>query len=196
MERERKKTWWFLASPCSAGYLWRGSIRPFVLCGQQRRRRKGEDSGKPSIQTEAPAPHPPSTSPPPKTPNMPRILEDGLPVPLAFTLSGTNQRFYIHTQETNAVLTGIPDLSAPLTHLIVAEQTLLRQLTYFLASFDCTAQHISLFFSPSLSLFTLFLVSYSHILHGFNPPAVIPACACFLQLILQIQTKAQLCPGV
>lgn len=95
----------------------------------------------------------PSTSPPPKTPNMPRILEDGLPVPLAFTLSGTNQRFYIHTQETNAVLTGIPDLSAPLTHLIVAEQTLLRQLTYFLASFDCTAQHISLFFlPPSLSL--------------------------------------------
>lgn len=91
--------------------------------------------------------------PPPKTPNMPRILEDGLPVPLAFTLSGTNQRFYIHTQETNAVLTGIPDLSAPLTHLIVAEQTLLRQLTYFLASFDCTAQHISLFFlPPSLSL--------------------------------------------
>lgn len=152
-ERE-EKTWWFLASPCSAGYLWRGSIRPFVLCGQQRRRRKGEDSGKPSIQTEAPAPHPPSTSPPPpKTPNMPRILEDGLPVPLAFTLSGTNQRFYIHTQETNAVLTGIPDLSAPLTHLIVAEQTLLRQLTYFLASFDCTAQHISLFFlPPSLSL--------------------------------------------
>lgn len=74
-------------------------------------------------------------------------------MPLAFTLSGTNQRFYIHTQETNAVLTGIPDLSAPLTHLIVAEQTLLRQLTYFLASFDCTAQHISLFFlPPSLSL--------------------------------------------
>lgn len=28
---ERKTKWFWL---CSAGYLWRGSIHPFVLCGQ------------------------------------------------------------------------------------------------------------------------------------------------------------------
>ena len=33
-ESMERKTWWFWL--CSAGYLWRGSIHPFVLCGQGR----------------------------------------------------------------------------------------------------------------------------------------------------------------
>lgn len=101
---ERKTLWFWL---CSAGYLWRGSIHPFVLCGYGR---CGWEFWEAEDRNEATTPPPP--------PNSHKHVGGrwGQLVPPAFEIQcsrvHTHTLIYTqkHTQKTNSIIRGIPDL--------------------------------------------------------------------------------------
>ena len=127
---ERKTSWFWL---CSAGYLWRGSIHPFVLCGQGR---CGWEFWEVKDLNQA-------TTQPPKHVGGRR----GPPVPLAFfskycapectyahTHAHTHTFKYAHTenkQDCKRDSWPLPPPQVLLLTFLFARQAALSQVTYF-----------------------------------------------------------------
>lgn len=107
--REKHSGFWL----CSAGYLWRGSIHPLVLCGYEP---CGWEFWEAMDGNEATA-HPKT---PPPSPRKHVGGWRGPRVPPAFEIWGSRVRFNTHiptlgrarghTRKTNTTLRGIPDL--------------------------------------------------------------------------------------